>query len=102
MGGESTQVAYQYKRRSSGDSVDISDDLFSKSFLSFGAKEAQFRYENYLFSNREIFRGESDFPHQNSLHVPNPCNHGGLLGSSPVYEGLVHEGTGNVRIEGGI
>lgn len=29
-------------------------------------------------------------------HVPNPCNNVGVIGDSKVYEGLYHEGTGNV------
>ena len=95
LGGESTQIAYQYRSQREGESVDIQQDLFSKSFLSFGAKEAQFRFENYILSNREAFRDEND-NRQNQLHVPNPCNNVGVIGDSRVYEGLYHEGTGNV------
>ena len=40
-------------------------------------------------------RDEND-SRQNRLHVPNPCNNVGVLGDSSVYEGLYHEGTGNV------
>ena len=43
LGGESTQIAYQHVSRSAGEPVDFAHDIFSKSFLSFGAKEAQFR-----------------------------------------------------------
>ena len=95
LGGESTQIAYQYRSQREGESVDIQHDLFSKSFLSFGAKEAQFRFENYILSNREAFRDEND-NRQNRLHVPNPCNNVGVIGDSKVYEGLYHEGTGNL------
>ena len=95
LGGESTQVAYQYRKHPAGDLVDIKNDLFAKSFLSFGAKEAQFRFENYLLSNREAFRDATDH-RSNRLHVPNPCNNVGYIGNSPVYEGLFHEGTGNL------
>ena len=95
LGGESTQIAYQYRSQREGESVDIQHDLFSKSFLSFGAKEAQFRFENYILSNREAFRDEND-NRQNRLHVPNPCNNVGVIGDSKVYEGLYHEGTGTV------
>ena len=97
LGGESTQVAYQYRKHPAGDLVDIKNDLFAKSFLSFGAKEAQFRFENYLLSNREAFRDATDH-RSNRLHVPNPCNNVGYIGNSPVYEGLFHEGTGNVEV----
>lgn len=69
LGGESTQIAYQYRSQREGESVDIQHDLFSKSFLSFGAKEAQFRFENYILSNREAFRDEND-NRQNRL----PCS----------------------------
>ena len=89
LGGESTQIAYQYRSQREGESVDIQHDLFSKSFLSFGAKEAQFRFENYILSNREAFRDEND-NRQNRLHVPNPCNNVGVIGDSKVYEGLYH------------
>ena len=77
--------------------MDIKNDLFAKSFLSFGAKEAQFRFENYLLSNREAFRDATDH-RSNRLHVPNPCTNVGYIGNSPVYEGLFHEGTGNVEV----
>lgn len=95
LGGESTQIAYQHVSRSSGESVDFAHDVFTKSFLSFGAKEAQFRYENYIMSNRAVLRAAID-SRSNKLNVPNPCSHPGLVGSSSIYEGLYHEGTGNV------
>ena len=94
LGGESTQIAYQFVPHQSGNNIDFSKEIFSKSFLSFGAKEAQFRYENFILSNREVFRGSSDL--HNSLHISNPCNNKGLVGHTSVYEGLFHEGTGNV------
>ena len=98
LGGESTQIAYQFARRRPGDAVDFHSDLFCHSFLSFGAKEAQFRFESFLLSNREAFRDAAD-SRENRLHVPNPCNHRGYLASAPNYPDLTHEGTGNVMNE---
>lgn len=94
LGGESTQIAYQYSKRREGEKINFDTDLFFHSFLSFGAKEAQFRYENYILSNREAFRDAPD-SRSNRLHIPNPCNNEGLLESTTTYEDLVHEGTGN-------
>lgn len=95
MGGESTQIAYQFAARRPGDAVDLAADLFCRSFLSFGAKEAQLRFEAFLLSNREAFRDAAD-SRADRLHVPNPCNHRGFLARSPAYPALPHEGTGNV------
>ena len=95
LGGESTQIAYQFKTQQSGLAVNFVQDLYYKSFLSFGAKEAQFRYENYIMSNRAVLRDRDD-SRSNKLFVPNPCNNVGLLSLSSVYEGLTHEGTGDV------
>ena len=100
LGGESTQIAYQHVSRSAGEPVDFAHDIFSKSFLSFGAKEAQFRYENYIMSNRAVLRAALD-ARTNTLNGPNPCSHPGLVGATPTYEGLYHEGTGNVGAWGG-
>ena len=100
LGGESTQIAYQHVSRSAGEPVYFAHDIFSKSFLSFGAKEAQFRYENYIMSNRAVLRAAID-SRTNKLNVPNPCSHPGLVGATPTYEGLYHEGTGNVGAWGG-
>ena len=77
--------------------MNFSTDIFAKSFLSFGAKESQFRYENYILSNREVMRDSND-NRENKLHIPNPCNNEGLVSSSSVYEDLKHEGTGSVRV----
>lgn len=95
LGGESTQIAYQFVPNIPGQDIDFANEVFSKSFLSFGAKEAQFRFENYIMSNREVMRDSND-NRGNKLHVPNPCTNKGYLGKSSLYE-LVHEGTGSVN-----
>lgn len=99
LGGESTQIAYQFVPRNAGEEVDFAHDIFSKSFLSCGAKEAQFRFENYLMSNREVLRSSFD-NRTNKLFVPNPCNNEGLVGTMSTYDDLFHEGTGNVGDDG--
>lgn len=91
LGGESTQIAYQHVPHTAGKDIDFVNEIFSKSFLSFGAKEAQFRYENYIMMHHQKNGGESQF-------VPNPCNHVGLIETTSVYGSMRHEGTGNVLL----
>ena len=95
LGGESTQIAYQFIPHSAGKDIDFVNEIFSKSFLSFGAKETQFRYENYLMMHRKDVLNNRG----NSQMIPNPCNPVGLVEKTSVYSGKKHIGTGDVEIE---
>lgn len=99
LGGESTQIAYHSQGSwSPGDRVNLNRDVFCKSFLSFGAREAQFRLESFLLSSRGlqyIKEYLSDSKLDFSRSRPNPCANAGFRTAHAHYENMVLIGSGN-------